>query len=86
MSEVNELDKPCPKSKKQKKQDKEKASKTLSVPPDEGEMVEHHIDPTDTHSISEAEKAAREKIRELINMGRGSRTDRLKLWSEKYQL
>ena len=53
------------------------------MPPDEGEMVKHHTDPTDTNSVSEAEKAAREKIRELINMGHGSRTGRLKSWSEK---
>ena len=54
--------------------------------PDEGEMVKHHTDPVDTHSVSEAEEAAREKIRELINTGCGSRTGRLKSWSEKVSL
>ena len=41
---------------------------------------------TDPYTISEAEKVAREKIRELIKMGCGSRTGRLKTWSEKVSM
>ena len=62
---------------KQKIKDKEKGIETLSV---------LHTDHTDPYSISEAEKAAREKIRELIKMGHGSRTGRLKSWSEKVSM